>query len=113
MPQATGHDGLDAEPEPSIGIAANRAAEPERHEDDGEDHDHPVDERLPYVESRQELREDDQERGAEHRAEQGGEAAEDDDGDELDGEEEAELLWIQESHQIRAEGPGQAGVERA
>ena len=86
MPQAARDDGLDADPEPAKTIAANRAAEPERHEDDREDHDHPVDERLPHVEPRQELGQDDQEAGPQHGAQQGGEAAEDDDGDELDGE---------------------------
>ena len=46
--------------------------------------------------------------GPKHGAQQGGEAAEDDDGDELDGEEEAEFLRIEESHQKCAQGPGEA-----
>src|SRR5713226_9572773 len=45
MPQASGDDGLNADPEPSITVSANRAAEAEGHEDDGKDHDHPVDQR--------------------------------------------------------------------
>src|SRR5436309_8076025 len=98
MPQAPGDDRLHADPEPAIAVSADRAAEPEGHEDDGEDHDHPVDQRLPDVESRQQLGKDDQETRSQHGAEQGGEAAEDDDGDELDGEKEAELLGIEDSH---------------
>src|SRR6266852_9685615 len=113
MPQAPGDDGLDADPEPSITESANRAAEPEGHEDDGEDHDHPVDERLPDVEPGQQLGQDDQETRSQHGAEQGGEAAEDDDGDELDGEKEAELLGIEESYQECAQGPRQPRVEGA
>src|SRR5258705_13480333 len=105
MPQAARDDRLDADPEPAIAIAANRATEPEGHEDDSEDHDHPVDERLPDVEPGQELGQDDQEAGPQHGAAQGGESAEDADGDELDGEEEAELLSIEESHQKCAQGP--------
>src|SRR5882672_3074098 len=102
--QAAGNDGLDAEPEPAIAVAADRAAEPEGHEDDGEDHDHPVDQRLPDVQPRQQLGQEDQESGAEHRPEERGETAEDDDGNELDGEEEAEFLRIEEAHEVRAQG---------
>jgi hypothetical protein len=47
MPQAAGDDRLDADPEPAISLAADRAIEPEPHEDDGEHHDHPVDEHPP------------------------------------------------------------------
>src|SRR5256885_5516514 len=79
MPQASGDDGLAADPEPAKAVSANRAAEAEGHEDDGEDHDHPVDQRLPDVEARQQLGQDDQETRSQHGAEQGGEAAEDDD----------------------------------
>src|SRR4029453_16767518 len=58
-------------------------------------------------------REENQETGAEHGAEQRGQPAQDDDGDELDREEKAELLRIQEADDERAEGAGQARVQRA
>src|SRR5262249_26996908 len=98
MPQTAGHDGLDADAEQAKSIAADGPAEPKGHEDDRHHHDEAVDEDLPYVEPGQYLGQDDQERRPQHRAEQRSQAAQDDDGDELDGKEEAELLRIGEAH---------------
>src|SRR5262249_35488251 len=94
--EATGYQRLRAEAEPAVGVAAESTAQAERHEDDGDDHDEPVDEGLPDVQAGQQLRQDDQEPCAQHRAEQRGQPSQDDDRDELDGQEEAELLGIEE-----------------
>src|SRR2546428_742308 len=104
---------LGADAEPAERVAAQGAAEPERHEQDGDDHDEPVDQRLPHVEAGQQFGQEDQKARAQHRAQQRGQPAQDDDRDELDGEEEAELLRIQEAHDERAQRASQAGVKPA
>src|SRR5438034_10975908 len=113
VPQAARDHGLDADPEPTMRVSLEGTAEAERHEDDRDDHDQPVDERLPDGQPRQQLGQDEQEARAEHRPEQRGEPPQDDDGDELDGEEEAELLRIEEADDECAQRAGEAGVERA
>src|SRR5262249_40025941 len=113
VPEPARDHGLGADAEPAIGVAAEGAAEAERHEEGGGDQDETVDERLPDVQAGEQLGQKDQEARAQHRAEQRGEPTQDDDRDELDREEEAELLRVEEADDEGAEGAGEAGVEGA
>src|SRR5919201_176087 len=86
VPQAAGGDGLDTDAEPAIGIAGNGTAEPGGHEDDGQHHNSHIYQRLPDADPRQQLRQDDQKARPKDRSEQGGQATQDNNSDELDGE---------------------------
>src|SRR5262245_31238411 len=72
MAETAGDDRLGADAEPAMAVAPDRATQTEGHEDDGQDHDDPVDEGLPDLESGQHLGQEDQEARPQHRAEERG-----------------------------------------